>query len=390
MTDPAVKEREPSYQESFTPVPEAPAPEPETFSSNIDGLSAAANELNSHRELETPPVVREYQHTHGEHRGERRPLNETIDIDRAAKDLADLRRAEADAQEVLGNLARQKEIDANRAEGIQAQLDQLEGLPPVEARQPEAQPQAQPVPADGVHPDVRAALENPHVRQAIQQQIGASETARQEYMNAAAAFIQLQNASLLSNFEELRGATRENLPGIIKAVQVRDPARAAEMVKHIETTMTMVAQAQQHQQFEHQRAQHEAQTWMNQQDQAFETFARSRPEAEVKEVRGAVADVLATEYGIDRNALAQLWNTSPLLRSEPVQKLLYNLTRYHLAQQNIRKAPMPNRKVMRPGDVSIGHDYSELTQKMRDFAADSTPRKGAAALMARRRAAANR
>jgi hypothetical protein len=121
-------------------------------------------------------------------------------------------------------------------------------------------------------------------------------------------------------------------------------------------------------------------------DEAFETFAKTRPEAEVKQVRGAVADVLTKEYGIDRSALAQLWNTSPLLRSAPVQKLLYDLTRFHLAQQNIRKAPMPNRPVQRPGEVSIGHDYSELTQKMRDFAADSTPRK-AAALMARRRAA---
>jgi hypothetical protein len=377
MTD-LVKE-EPNYQESFTPMPtpSAPAPEAETFSSNVDGLSQAANELNSHRELEEPPLVREYQNLAGEHKGERRPLNETVDIHRAAQDLADARRAERDAQEVLAAHALQKEIDAER--------QSLEALPPVEP-QPEAQPQA----PNGLDPEIAKALENPKIRDAIAQQVQASETARQQYMAAIQQVGQAATANILANFPELQGVTQQAFPQVLQAINARDPARAQAIVNHIRTAGQHMQAVQQQAVAAQQHAAQQQQTWMNQQDDVFENWAKSQPAAEVKQVRAAAIDTLVKEYGIDRNELAQLWSSSPLLRSAPVQRLLYDVTRYQLARQSIQKAPMPNRPVMRPGDVSApGYDYSGVAEKMREFAGNPTPKNAAAALMARRRAAAN-
>jgi hypothetical protein len=89
-------------REQFTPMPDPVAEAPaETFSSEASGIRAAADELQARREERPPPVERTYVNTDGSHAGERRPANETVTAKRAAADLADLRRAEADAQEVL-------------------------------------------------------------------------------------------------------------------------------------------------------------------------------------------------------------------------------------------------------------------------------------------------
>jgi hypothetical protein len=92
-----MSEEQKSYQESFQPMPAPPAPEPQPeYTASVESLRQAGRDLQAGREVEAPILERQYQYLAGEHKGEPRPINETVDIERAAKDLADLRRAEAD------------------------------------------------------------------------------------------------------------------------------------------------------------------------------------------------------------------------------------------------------------------------------------------------------
>ena len=78
----------------FTPMPmaDAPAPEPEkTYTASVDDLRAAGRDLQNGREVEAPIIERQYISAAGEHKGERRPLNETRTAKQAAADLSQMR-----------------------------------------------------------------------------------------------------------------------------------------------------------------------------------------------------------------------------------------------------------------------------------------------------------
>jgi hypothetical protein len=327
--------------------------------------------------------VREYQSTHGEHRGEKRPPHETIDIDRAAKDLADLRRAEADAQEALANHARQKEIDADRAEGIQAALDRLEGLPPVEPQPVEQQPQQ----TNGVDPEIARALENPKIREAINQQIQQSEIARQAYAGAVSQLQDAALATLLQAAPELAGVRGDQIPVVVQAIAKSNPQRAEQIAHAVRNAQQNLGVVEQHRQ---QAVQHQAQqlkTQMDAWDNEYDKVTANDPD--IKRVRAEVINVARDHYGIPEKDLAHAWQNEAWIHHPAVQRMITDAVRYRLAQQAVQKAPRPAGRVLKPGmvDTAGAVDYTELTQKMGDFARQPTAKSGAAALMARRRAA---
>jgi len=292
---------------------------------------------------------------------------------------------------------------------LQVDGDRLANLPPVQPQQPaQQQPAAQadqfaPQPefqpaqqAPGADPELEKLFrENPKIRGGVQAALTQIDVARQQYAEATQQALQQAAVASIAAIPELQGLSAEAARGALGVIQKNNPARFAEIAAHLtrieQVRQAMHQQAQAHQQAhaaQQQQAQQQTQNWMNEQDVQFDNWAKSRPAGEWKQVRENVADVLQREYGIDRAELGQMWNTSPLLRSLPVQKLLYDLTRFHLAKDSIHRAPMPNRPVMRPGTVDTsGADYSELAARMKDFAGNPTAKAGAAALIARRRAA---
>jgi len=156
--------RDPSYAESFTPMPEPPAPAPEPeYTASVESLRQAGRDLQDGREVEAPTITREYQNLAGDNKGERRTPNETVDIHRAAADLAQIRRDEAESAEFLASQEFQLEVDADRLSQPPVQQ------PDLQQQQPEAQSQI-----PGVDPEVAKALENPKIREAINQQIQQS------------------------------------------------------------------------------------------------------------------------------------------------------------------------------------------------------------------------
>jgi hypothetical protein len=370
-----------------------PAAKPEpSFSSETEGLRAAATELQERRATEErEPIRREYRATET---NERMPLEQTRKLSEAADDLKNLREVEDAAASELAAMSLREKVDHFLAQG-----EQQPAASPAE-QQPQQQ-QAEPAPqpesveaVNGVDPEVARALENPKIRQAINEQISHSEQARQQYMAALHQVSQIQAAAITRQFPELAGATQETLPAILNAINVRDPARAQAIVSHLQSTSKQIEATNQQIRAEQQRAAqqaaHQFQAYSKAEDSKFEEFEKTRPASEVKAVRGAVIDTLVNHYGVDKEELARMWATNPMLRAAPIQRLLYDITRFHIAQDGIKKAPPVNRPVMRPGEVDTsGADHSGVREAMREFSKAPTAKSAAAALMARRRAAAN-
>src|SRR5689334_12735615 len=79
------------------PMVDATAPpdeERQTFGSDIDGLSLAAEERQALRESENKPIKPIiYKQVGGDHDGEPAPANQTVSAEQAARNLADYRTA---------------------------------------------------------------------------------------------------------------------------------------------------------------------------------------------------------------------------------------------------------------------------------------------------------
>jgi hypothetical protein len=377
---------------------EPAAPAPETFKSDTDGLRDAASELQERRATEgREPIRREYRATET---NERMPLEQTRKLSEAADDLKNLREVEDAAASEFAAMSLREKVDHFLQEQQQEQPQQQQPL----QQQPQQQqeqlaPQPESVePVNGVDPEVAKALENPKIRQAINEQIQHSEQARQQYMAALHQVSQIQAAAITHQFPELAGVTQETLPAVLNAINSRDPARAQAIVNHLQSTSKQIEvtnqQIRAEQQHAAQQAAHQFQAYSKAEDSKFEDFEKTRPASEVKAVRDNVGKVLKDDFGIDPAALLRLYNSHPAFRSAEAQKLLYTAVRYSLAERGVRanrSIPKNLPPVQRPGtDGDFGHvDHSGVREAMRAFAADSTPKKAAAALMARRRAAAN-
>jgi hypothetical protein len=371
--------------------PNTPAPKDETFGSDVHGLKSAAAELQMHREAKAEPVPREYGKTvDGRFTGEKSDITQTIDLERASSDLADQRRAERHAQEALEALHHRQEIDKFRSDADRQAL--LEAHQPVDPQPEQTAPQQ----TNGVDPEVARALENPKVREAINQQIQQSEIARQQYMAALHQVSQIQAAAITNQFPELAGATQETLPAVLNAINARDPARAQAIVNHLQSASKQIEVTNQQIRAEQQRAAQQAQqqfsAYATLEDSKFSDFENSRPAGEARQVRANLETVLREDFDIDPGALLQLYNSNPALRSAEAQKLIYSAVRASLAERAVRNTTRKGLPPvsMRPG---AGYDHASgesvvVANKMRDFASDPTAKKAGAALAARRRMAA--
>lgn len=171
-------------------------------------------------------------------------------------------------------------------------------------------------------------------------------------------------------------------------MRVQNPARFAQVAGHLQQIQTITAHAQQIQQAQAQQAAQQFEAYKQAEDNRYTDYEKTRPATEVRAVRENLLNVLTRHYDVDPHALEQLWHSSPVLRSAPVQRLLYDVVRFHLAQDGIKAARPSLPPVMRPGEDSF-HDDGETAQAkaaMRQFQSNPNPKSAAAALMARRRA----
>jgi hypothetical protein len=408
-TDPLTQSPEPLVsREQFTPMPEAPAPEAKTYNSETSGIREAAADLSERRQAKAPIVERSYFQIDGEHAGDPSPHNQTVTLDRASRDLHNARAAEnavvegATAIDLAQRIDEFRNAQAAAERGQQQQPEQL--APQTESLAPEQADQFQPQPeapqADGADPELARLFENnPRLRAAVEGHLQRTEATRQQYEASVSAAIsaaqQAYVAGLINAFPELAGMNLPTLQGALALMQRQNPARFAQFADHynrIQATATQLSHAQQQQrQAEQQRIAQQTKSQMDAWDSQYDQATKNDPD--IKRVKAEILNVARNHYKISEKDLMHAWQNESWIHHPAVQAMITDAVRYRLAAQAAaynKARPLP--KVMRPGvDGDFGYvDTSGVTEAMRAFAADSTPRKAAAALVARRRAAASR
>jgi hypothetical protein len=408
---PTDKPATPEYRPLPTAEDLAERPKKKEYSSDLEGVEKAAKDLTKAREegrvpqaeAEAEPVDRGYRWQGG--RGDPVESEYTIEARRAAEDLVRVRQGEAAAANPTDTGRMTAAVDAMRqAYGRELPPDFLTNLQQhaeaAQRQQQQPQPeqfqaqqtdqqatqQQQQDPADAV----RQVLENnPAVRQALEAELQQTEQARAAYAQQARAAAQISAASLLASYPELAHVPTDQLQTAISSIAQVNPQRAAQINAHLERTQTLYNAFQS---AESQRAtiqQQQLQQWIASQDAEFDRQVTSKetPESMRKITEDVVA--LAGEYGIGKQELAALWQSQPLMRAAPFQRMMVDAAKYRAAQREVvtkldRSAP----PVQRPGVSQPRTDDSQAA--MAKFKVDPNPKSAAALLMARRAATSRR
>ncbi len=401
----------------WTQMPAPPKEDEKEYNGDAGGLRDAANDLAAERanrwaERLTEPgyrahepeatVQRNYVYQGGEQHGEPVERNESVTLERAANDLNTRRTAEI----VSAQQQQAAEIAAmvDQFRGVAPpgqQLQQAETTPTAEQPPAELQPQPEtPVTQPGIDPELAQALQsNPKLRAALEQELSViqrakegfdlvSAQAQEAYAAATAEATRITAAALYSNFPELAGLEGERLTGAIQAIARQNPERAAQIRTHIDraqhvNNMMLHAQAQQQQ-----RAAQQFTEYARQQDAAFDDAIAQEPKSVVKQVRDELLNIAKEKYNVAPDDFVRAFQTNPIMRSAPFQKMMYDAARFHLAQKTAaqNKAPANLPPVQRPGSGEQRADYSQMriAEAAKAFRDNPTPQNGKALLMARR------
>jgi len=328
-----------------------PMPDPEERPDRdaIDGDAASLRDAADRRaDVASPVMVREYV----DETGNIVDPAEAVTLERAARDHAQMRRAERDEATV--------EVDRpgateERSGALSDSADRGEADIVPEPGRTEKQD------SDGLAPELERALRHPQVLQAIEEKIGEAEAARRSYGEGLASAVQIAQASFLSQFPEFAGMPAEQVPAALERMSREDPGRLGRIQAAVAMSDQLLAQqAQEH----HRQAEAVQQSFNNfaqEQDDKLEGMLKSEPRA----VRRAVAAeimVAATESGISPAELNRLFQTEPLMRHATFQRMMYDAARYRLMMRAkdaaVTKA-VPS--VIRPGaSASSGERGADL------------------------------
>jgi hypothetical protein len=348
------------YKEMADAYAPPPKEEEKTFGDDMDSLKDVASELTGEREerhSERPIVDRKYVQYGGSNHGEAVPDNQTISIERTADDLTRQRGFEADAAEDAKADLLSRVVDVVRGDQPQPAEQQQQ----YEQPQVEAQTQPQPVAdlPDGVDVELVEEVQraSPKLKAALSEEAARVEQAPAAYGNAAEQAAKLGAASILAAFPELTGLRGEELPAAIKVIGQSNP-EARSIVSHLNEVGRIWSAAEQAraQQAQQQQAQQDAQLrqWAAHQDAQVDQHLKTLPPNVVKETISQFARIAESVYGIKPAELRQAVLTQPVLRSAPMQRIILDAARFHLAQESLkehRSNPVP--QVQRPG---VGRD----------------------------------
>jgi hypothetical protein len=201
----------------------------------------------------------------------------TVSPERAGDEIKIMRQAEHAAQVPWGDeiAATIDKVRADYAAATQPQ-PQVQQPPPeqVQPEQSHYSEQVQQPQQPDIDPEIRAALENPKVRAALEAEVSQVAQAANAYRTATWQAAQISAAALLSFAPELASVPTDQLPTAISAIAKTNPARAAQIQQHIAQTKALCDRSQQvaaHQQAQvHAAHQAQMRQWAQEQDKAFE------------------------------------------------------------------------------------------------------------------------
>jgi hypothetical protein len=404
--------------QGFTPLQHAVPDEPKEPA--IDADSAIAKHLQ--RPAPPEPVHRDYFDVQS---GEATPSNQTLEIDRASRDLSEIRKAErqelesarnAELNEALGWLAHEEEAmrlatTPQPAQPSQPELDPeaIAALPLEQQNALYAANQAQLAEADR---QIQEFLKNPEVRERIEGEFNTVKTqAAAEVQQARAAYqhVIAQNAAaglaaLNASFPELAGMTPDQVTGALRLMQ---PQRAEQYRQHVGLVSNLIAA---HQQQAAQQQQQQLALQAQQQQRAAQELEQYRL-AEVKRYEAATAHenpetmrtlresafpMIERHYGIPEatmRALAsgqQRVDSAALLHSSAFQLMITDALKFRMAQQSVgRAASRPIPQVIRPGSSAEAQTRTEaaLAEAQAKLKPNMSPKEAAQFLIAKRAAA---
>jgi hypothetical protein len=331
--------------QGFQPMPEPVADKPDP---ELERDEAIVKWIDDRAQEARPIVERQYVRADDESKSQ--PDNRTVELDRAAEDLAQNRMTEAAIAEVERDLQLANEIDAAR--GLQPQPEAQQP----EAWQPEAQQQQteqQQAGDNGLDPEVAAALRNPKILSVLQQEHSAGVAKVDTAINYAAQWAQtnaeVAAAAILSR-PELRGIPAGQLPGALAALAKANPEAAQQIQSQINQVQILTQQAAEARTVQQQRAAIQFQAYGAAQDDAFEKSLAAEPPETVRAIKETAMQMMR-EAGLTDQQLAHEWNNNALLRSAQGQSLLADAARWRMMKSGIanKAAPKQIPAVVRPG-----------------------------------------
>lgn len=278
------------------------------------------------------------------------PANVSLTVDDAFRTLANDHQREtlmAQLREIRGTQEAVDEIRGEDAENVQEPAaTKAEGEEPAKKDEPAELPTT----PDGVDPEIAKALENPKVREYLERHEAQYSQATEVLASGAEQAAQVAAASLMLAVPALQGMqSMAELPYRLAAMPPEEAERAKALLRNVDTLVGIHSQVQQrNEQARNERELQEWNKWAPEQDKAFVDAVGLSPQ-EIS-AYGEKLILMAEEYGVDRATLSNLYNSSPILRAAPFQRMMLDAVRYRDAKA---KASQPARKpvppVHRPG-----------------------------------------
>jgi len=300
---------------------------------------------------------------------------QTVTLERAAADLAEMRQSEAEALEEAENEKIREEIDALRGDDKEP-----EAKPEAEAKEPEAN-------EDGFDSELERALNNPLVADALAKQISENETARQTHVQALQQASIIAEQAFVSQFPEFAGATSEQCLHILANMAQQNPGRFAAFQVAAGNAKQLIAQ---HETLQKQSDEQQRQAFRSYADEQDRAFEKSNPFQDMPAAtRHEVADAIIVgfkAYGIDAREYERLYQTDRTLRHAGFQRMMIDAAKYRMMQKSVKTvAAKPVPPVQRPGTRSVGFSDNRGSRSAADaFMKEPSLKNAAAALIARR------
>ncbi len=237
-------------------------------------------------------------------------------------------------------------------------------------------------------PIVQEALKHPQVRQAIEEQVGKADAARQNYDRALGVVGGMLREVVFAQFPELTSHTAQQFKSALARLSQRDPARYGQ-ARALADRLSAVQTVQLLQQQQRDATQRQEFTeYAKAEDARFDTMVKGEKPEVVQKVANEII-TYATELGVPREQFLQLCATEPVMRNAAFQKMMFDAASYRLLQQarnEIAKKVVP--AVQRPGvavDTRAALNETDIRSLNTRFANNPSVKNAADVLAAQRR-----
>ncbi|MCG2665881.1 hypothetical protein ACFPFP_02920 [Bradyrhizobium sp. GCM10023182] len=202
---------------------------------------------------------------------------------------------------------------------------------------------------EGLDPEVAKAMQHPQVRQAIEDELGKADAAKQQYAQALTAATQFAQANLIDHLPELAEIPVDRWAEAISILNQADPQRvqrAMGVLQRVDTLQRTSAEWQQRQAIEQQQQfQARYQEYNRQADEVLGPMTHAEKSAMAEELVSYVG-----ELGVTREALLHEAKTNLALHHPAFQRMAADALRYRAiknAPKAVVRADLP--PVQKPG-----------------------------------------